>query len=179
MLLYFVRILLHLAKRISRNIIQLPYFKITLPLLDMEFVRDIFKSYKTHQVVILALLVVYILSGTKTPQPVGAMIDSTLGNLVVLAMALFSLYHGHPVIGLVGLYAAYELIMRSSGGSNTIKKFLPSQSKTDDTMDAMNDFPLTLEEEQVASMAPLVGPGASSSLDYKPNDDEVHNALSM
>lgn len=145
----------------------------------MEFVNKLFKSYKAHQVVILALLVVYILSGMKTPQPVGAMIDSTLGNLVILAMALFSLYHGHPVIGLVGLYAAYELIMRSSGGSNTIKKFLPSQAKTDDAMDAMNDFPLTLEEEEVARMSPLVGPGASAVLAYKPNDGEVHNALSM
>lgn len=145
----------------------------------MEFVNKLFKYYKAHQVVILALLVVYILSGMKTPQPVGAMIDSTLGNLVILAMALFSLYHGHPVIGLVGLYAAYELIMRSSGGSNTIKKFLPSQAKTDDAMDAMNDFPLTLEEEEVARMSPLVGPGASAVLAYKPNDGEVHNALSM
>ena len=145
----------------------------------MEFVNKLFKSYKAHQVVILALLVVYILSGMKTPQPVGVMIDSTLGNLVILAMALFSLYHGHPVIGLVGLYAAYELIMRSSGGSNTIKKFLPSQAKTDDAMDAMNDFPLTLEEEEVARMSPLVGPGASAVLAYKPNDGEVHNALSM
>tara|TARA_B100000900_G_scaffold238837_1_gene202941 strand:- start:953 stop:1303 length:351 start_codon:yes stop_codon:yes gene_type:complete len=114
-----------------------------------------------------------------TPQPLGAMIDSTIGNLVVLAMAIFSLYHGHPVIGLVGLYAAYELIMRSSGGSNTIKKYLPSQAKSDDAMDAMNDFPLTLEEEEVARMSPLVGPGASTSLDYKPNDADVHNALSM
>ncbi len=145
----------------------------------MEFVNKLIKSYKAHHVVILALLVVYILSGMSTPQPLGAMIDSTIGNLVVLAMAIFSLYHGHPVIGLVGLYAAYELIMRSSGGSNTIKKYLPSQAKSDDAMDAMNDFPLTLEEEEVARMSPLVGPGASTSLDYKPNDADVHNALSM
>lgn len=145
----------------------------------MEFVDKIFKSYKAHHVAILAILIVYILAGASTPQPLGAMIDSTIGNLVVLSMALFSLYHGHPVVGLVGLYAAYELIMRSSGGSNSMKKFLPSQEKSDNTMAAMNDFPLTLEEEQVASMAPLVGPGASSSLNYKPNDDEVHNALVM
>ena len=145
----------------------------------MEFVDKIFKSYKAHHVAILAILIVYILAGASTPQPLGAMIDSTIGNLVVLSMALFSLYHGHPVVGLVGLYAAYELIMRSSGGSNSMKKFLPSQAKSDNTMAAMNDFPLTLEEEQVASMAPLVGPGASSSLNYKPNDDDVHHALSM
>jgi len=145
----------------------------------MDFVNKLFKSYKAHQVVILALLVVYILSGMKTPQPVGAMIDSTLGNLVILAMAIFSLYHGHPIIGLVGLYAAYELIMRSSGGSNTLKKYLPSQAKTDDAMVSMNEFPLTLEEEEVARMSPLVGPGASAALDYKPNDATVHNALSM
>ena len=87
----------------------------------------------------------------------------------------------HPILGVIGLFAAYELIRRSSHstGSLAIQRYLPTEMKKSGHLSAFNQFPVTLEEEVVKQMAPLVESAGPSNLDYKPMSDETYNAMDV
>ena len=77
---------------------------------------DLFKIMKkdTHHYVLAALLIVFIVSDVKVPGVIGELVDTMLGKIVVVMVAL-SLFGAHPVVGAIGLVAAYQLILRSQG----------------------------------------------------------------
>ena len=55
-------------------------------------------------------------------------------------------------------------------------KYLPSENKKSCNMNSLNNFPVTLEEEMVNSMVPLVKHPASKDLDYKPMEEDTYDA---
>jgi hypothetical protein len=134
-------------------------------------------KYQTqHHLVLAVLLIIYILVNVPTPHNVATLVDTTLGKMAVGLVAL-SLFRVNMVIGLLGLAAGYQLLMRSSltSGSFAIHHYLPSEASKVIDFSRYNDFPPTLEEEMVKKMAPIVVDG-SSNLDYKPVLDGLHDA---
>lgn len=117
----------------------------------------------------------------QTPQLLASVIDNIYGNIGVLVVAVYLIMKVNPVVGIVALYAAYELIQRSSGmtGSAGIQKYLPSQFKQNSHLTAFNQFPITLEEEVVKQMAPLVETNGPSHLQYIPASDNTYSAMSI
>ena len=117
----------------------------------------------------------------KTPQLLASVVDNIYGNIGVLVVAVYLIMKVNPVVGIVALYAAYELIQRSSGmtGSVGIQKYLPSQLKQNRHLTAFNQFPITLEEEVVKQMAPLVETNGPSHLHYMPASDNTYSAMSV
>ncbi len=96
---------------------------------------------------------------------------------MLLAISVF--YHTHPVIGILGLIAAYEVIKRSGNGVAyvDIDSYIPSEeSRSYEMKITQPPFKGTLEEDMVREMVPLVVPNDSSSLDYQPTLDSLHNA---
>lgn len=134
------------------------------------------KSQTRHHLVLVVLLIVYILIHVETPHSVAMMVDSTVGRIVVVLAAL-GLFRVNMVVGLLGTVAAYQLLMRSSltSGTFAMRNYLPSEASKVIDFSRYNDFPVTLEEEMVKKMAPIVV-DSSSSLDYKPVLDGLHDA---
>jgi hypothetical protein len=96
-------------------------------------------------------------------------VDTPLGNIAVVVIALSLFMHSHAVVGVLGLFAAYVLIRRSSR-SAAIESYVPSEKRKSEELSAFNQFPVTLEEQMVALRAPLadtaVGSGTAS---FHPN----------
>lgn len=134
------------------------------------------KSQTQHHLVLAILLIIYILVNVQTPHSVATLVDTTLGKVAVSLVAL-SMFRVNMVIGVLGLVAGYQLLMRSSltSGSFAIHHYLPSEASKVIDFSRYNDFPPTLEEEMVKKMAPIVV-DSSSSLDYKPVLDGLHDA---
>ena len=147
----------------------------------MESYKDLFKKSSRHHLVLLIVLVLYIISGIHTPHAVAGMIDSIYGNIVVLMVSFFLVAHSNPIVGVVALFAAYELIKRSSSttGTAAISRFLPTEMKKGKHFSAFNQFPVTLEEEVVKQMAPLVETSGPNHLHYKPAADNTHDAADV
>ena len=147
----------------------------------MDLIANLMKPNNKHHQLLLIVMVLYIILNIKTPKMLASMIDNIYGNLVVLLIALYLLKNMNPIIGVVALYAAYELIQRSSAatGSAAINKYLPTQMKQDRHLSAFNQFPITLEEEVVKQMAPLVESAGPSHLHYEPKHDDTHNAMNV
>lgn len=147
----------------------------------MELITNLMKPNNKHHLLLLVVMVLYIILNIKTPQMLASMIDNIYGNIGVVLVALYLLKTMNPIVGVVALYAAYELIQRSSArtGSSAMKKYLPSQMKQDRHLSAFNQFPITLEEEVVKQMAPLVESAGPSHLHYEPKNDNTHNAMAV
>ena len=147
----------------------------------MESYKDLLKKSNQHQLILLVVFIVYILLNVQTPSMLARLIDNIYGNVVVVLMALFVLTHMNPIVGVVALYAAYELIQRSSvtTGSAAIRRYLPTEIKKGNHFSAFNQFPVTLEEEVVKQMAPLVETSGPNHLHYKPVANETYNAVDL
>ena len=144
----------------------------------MQNFNDLIKAEKRHQVFLGLVFVIYILINIQTPESLAGLIDNVYGNIAVVVLALSVFTHSNPVVGILGLVAAYELIKRSSvkTGTHAIRNYLPTEEKKVMDFSRYNEFPVTLEEQVVARMAPLVKHDAAPNADYKPILDTMHDA---
>ena len=115
------------------------------------------KSSRKHEMLLTVLIVFYIVLNVPTPAGIASYVDTPLGNIVVVLIALSFFMHSHHVVGILALFAAYMLIRRSSSatGSFAIEAYVPSEKRKSEELSAYNQFPVTLEEQVVAIMAPL------------------------
>jgi hypothetical protein len=145
----------------------------------MEQLQKTLKKEPTEYTVI-ALLVIFILFNIQVPQILAELIDNVAGRVIVIMIAL-ALFFMHPILGAVALIAAYELIRRSEKKTGTyqMRHFIPSQAHKDRHLSAMNQFPVTLEEEMVHKMVPIVREGPNVPPSYKPVLSELHSAAML
>jgi hypothetical protein len=137
---------------------------------------------------LLIIFVLYIVFPFRTPAGIAGMIDSPLGMIVVFCVTLFLFFYTNPILGILYILVAYELIRRSSavgGGSDgtSIVQYVPSQDRKDAELRAMNPPQTkTLEEEMVDQRAPLPQVGRVSSnttSDFKPVTDKTIAGASL
>ena len=142
---------------------------------------DLMKKNNYHQLFLVIVLLCYIIFNIQTPHMLASMIDNIFGNIIIIIIAFFVLVHSNPILGIIFVFAAYELIRRSSDatGTSAIKRFLPSQMKMDGHLSAFNQFPVTLEEQMVKKMAPLVETSGPNHLHYEPASGHTHNAMKV
>ena len=119
-----------------------------------QMMRDAFNTCRKHEMLLTVLLVLYIILNVPTPDVLSSYVDTPLGNIVIVLVALSFFTHSHPVVGVLGLFAAYILIRRSSI-SSAIEAYVPSEQRKSNELSVLNQFPVTLEEQMVALRAPL------------------------
>lgn len=140
----------------------------------MTILDKISKNMKQSDIIVSVVLLSYILLDFKPPVSVAIFIDENiLAQASIYALALGVFMHYHPIVGVLSLFAAHEIVKRSkvSTGGQAVFKYLPSQDKINNTLTALNDSfmnDITLEEELVSKMAPLVMDGPSSPPSYVP-----------
>ena len=89
-----------------------------------------------------------------------------------MALCLLSM---NMVAGVVGLVAAYVLIQRSSEELELLAETLCQPKLKSSHLSAMNQFPVTVEEEVISKMLPsLVN---ATTLEYKPVMGDIHDAV--
>ena len=142
----------------------------------MEVFKKLLTGMKQHEILLLILLVTYLLFNIRTPMGLARLIsENILAQGVVYLLALLLFKNSNPVIGVLGLITAYQLIQRSKeqAGRKAIAKYLPSQDKMNSALNAYNQFPPTLEEEVVATMAPITRNGPMGPPSYLPIIDNI------
>lgn len=135
---------------------------------------------ESNEYIAVALMTIFIVTNMKVPKMIGTLIDTLVGRVVIITLAI-SLFFVHNVLGVVALLFAYELIRRSEQATGTyqMRHFLPSEYVKGKHFDAMNQFPVTLEEEMVQKMVPLVDNSTPVHTNYKPVMDKLHHAAKL
>lgn len=119
--------------------------------------------------VMILLITMFVLSGMGVSNEIATFVDNKVIKVMLYVFALY-LVKIHPVLGGVALLGVYELTRRSEmqTGSGYIPRYLPSQDKKDKQLNAMNQFPKTLEEEVVSKMVPFVNEEPLANPTFKP-----------
>jgi hypothetical protein len=143
----------------------------------------LFQKISVPEFALLIAFIVYILFPISTPQVIAPFIDSPLGYVGIFVITLLLFVYTSPILGVLYIFVAYELIRRSSAqgsskqnpqqltGTNStqympthVPKVVLTQSEKDVEMATMNPTAeTTLEEEIVQLRAPI---GKSDPVKY-------------
>lgn len=140
-----------------------------------------FTSLSALEIGILILFVIYLVFDIYPTDTMAKYIDTPFGMASVLIVTLYMFVSFSPVLGVIALFVAYEVIRRSAQINNRVAmiQYTPTQERKNVELAEMNaPQPTTLEEEMVATMAPI---GKSSMISYqtsefKPVAEELHGA---
>ena len=148
----------------------------------MEGFSGLFKKENMSQLVLAILFIIYLIMGYKTPEPLANVIDTLVGKIAMFIMVIFMFMHANPILAVLSLFVAFDLIRRSSAvtGIDALKKYLPTEEKKSSQFTAFNQYPYTLEQEVVKKMAPIVQSGSSlTKASYKPLLDNLYDASTI
>ena len=137
------------------------------------------------EVILFILFVFYLVFQVKTPAGLAGLINSPVGIVVVLLFAIYMFLYTHPILGILSIFVAYEVISRSSLITRQIlltPEYTPTQPKIDAEIKAMNPpKERTLEEDVVDQMAPIgkSEPSGYVMTSFKPIAEDVYGATSI
>jgi len=148
----------------------------------MNLFKTTMKREHSSQIMVGLLFIVYLVLGLRIPGPIADAVDTTLGKVLIVIAALSLFAYTNPILAVLGLFVAHDLIRRSSNqtGSTALSMYVPTEEKKESQMQAMNHFPYTLEQEMVNKMTvshKSIIPDSPSN--YKPVLDDLHNASSL
>jgi hypothetical protein len=142
--------------------------------------QNSFKKKNMGEILLATLFIVYLIMGYKTPTVLANVIDTTYGKVLVVLVALMLFAYTNPILGVLGFFVAYNLIMKSEivTGTYGLNNYMPTEQKKYTALTSYNQFPYTLEQEVVKKMAPLNKADSSGTNTYSFNPilDDLHDA---
>jgi len=142
------------------------------------------KSIPPIEMGLIVAFILFIVLPLRVPYFIASSIDSPLGMVVLLGVTVYLFLYTHPILGVLYILVAYELLRRSSAmtARTAIIEYTPSQQKKDEELKAMNPpQSATLEEEIIGLRAP-VGKGAivdKITTSFKPVADKLIDGASL
>jgi hypothetical protein len=144
-------------------------------------IPNLFKSFSQLEIALLVIFIIYIVLPIPTPGFLAGMVDSSLGMLTIFVVTVYLFFHVNPVLAVVYVFVAYELLRRSANKTGRVQmiKYTPTQAKKDAELKDMNPpRPESLEEEVIQKMAPIghSDPSVFTSSSFKPVAENIKNA---
>jgi hypothetical protein len=145
----------------------------------MSSFSSLFKKEHRGELVLTIILIIYLILGIKTPQPIAALVDNMVGKIVVFVIVIYMFLYKNPILAIISLFVAFDLMRRSSSSmfNSVMQTYIPSEYNKMNQFTAFNQFPYTLEQEVVNKMAPIVQSGfVLNKASYRPMLDNLHDA---
>ena len=143
----------------------------------MDYFRDLFTKKHMPELVLSVLLALYLVMGYQVPEGVATMIDSTVGKIVVVVVALMLFAYSNPVLGVLALLVAYQLIRGASvkTGMAGLEEYYPTEAKKWTPFTPTHQFPYTLEQEVVKKMTTQKFNTEYVKAPFRPTLDDTHD----
>ena len=134
------------------------------------------------EVILFVIFLLYLVFPIPTPAFLIPIINTNISLGIIIILTLYMLFYTTPILGVLTVFVAYELLRRSSNGlvQNTpTAQHVPVQPKKDKEMKEMNPpKQVSLEESIVNQMAPIgkglnKGDGAFVESSFKPVSDKL------
>jgi hypothetical protein len=142
----------------------------------MEYSK-LFKKENMAETILIGLFIVFLVMGRSLPRELGDLINTPMGTIVVIIVSLSLFAYSNPVLAILGVFVAFEMLRRSGATS----MFTPStESKKWDSVKNVNTVQYTLEQEVIKNMAPIISKSSmSSESSFAPIIDNTHNAEAL
>lgn len=160
--------------------------------MDLSNIKTLVKSASPLEIALFILFVLYIVLPINTPPMLAPLIDSPLGMITIFGVTLYLFLYTNPILGIIYIFVAYELLRRSGGavfgsdsgpaGQTAYIQYSSSQQKRNSDLQEMNPVKsASLEEVIVNKMAPVGHSDPSTYVNsaFKPVSENVHNAFSV
>lgn len=149
--------------------------------MNFQNIPNLFKSFSQLEFALLVIFILYIVLPIQTPNFLAGMVDSSLGMLSIFIVTVYLFFNVNPIIAVVYVFVAYELLRRSANKNGRVQmvKYSPSQANKDAELKALNPpRPESLEEQMIEQMAPIghSDPSVFTSSSYKPVADDIKDA---
>jgi hypothetical protein len=165
-------------------------------LLSAKFLPSFLKNTKlsVQEIILTVIFIIYIISPIGSPRFISTMVESPLGLISIFAITVFLFVYTNPILGILYLLVAYELIRRSDRVSSvtsispSMRLPEPARALSTPNMTASSQYvtptignlpdSYSLEEEMVSSMSPI-GEGKIKEIvdtSFKPTIGNIHNA---
>jgi len=149
----------------------------------MQF-NDFTKSFTSLELATLVIFAIYIIFPFRTPVYMANIINTPIGLFSILLITLYLFFYTNPILGVVYIFVAYELLRRSAlvksqGADAYMVKHTPSEDKRHNDMVQMNPVRnVTLEEDVIRTMAPAqtFNNDIAIATDFKPVAERVTGA---
>lgn len=145
-----------------------------------QFKLDELKSLKPVEIGALLLFILFIILPFKLPSVIANVFDSPFGLIFLFVTTLYLFYYRNPILGVIFILVAYELIRRSSEKTNVNyvgdNNNNVTQQVKDVELEKLNPVqPESLEEEVINKMVPARNEfiKGDSLSDFKPNLDST------
>ena len=141
-------------------------------------IKNILKSLTKLDYALIVIFILYIIFPVNTPEFLKGVIDSSLGMLTIFIITVYLFFYVNPIVAIVYIFVAYELLRRSinKSGTVTILEYTPTQKKKDLDLKSMNPPIIeTLEEEVIYKMSPIgvSDPTVFIDTNFKPVADKI------
>jgi hypothetical protein len=148
----------------------------------MNQISGLLKKEHMGEHILVVLMVVYLVMGFQTPEPIANIVDTLVGKISIFLVVVYLFLNSNPILAVLALFVAFDLVRRSSAvtGIDALRKYAPTEERKSSQFTAFNQFPYTLEQEVVKKMAPIVQSGRTlTKPSYKPMLDNLHDASSL
>lgn len=147
----------------------------------MDSLKDLFTKKNMPELVLTSLFVLYLVMGYQMPEQAATIVDSTIGKIVVVLVALMLFAYSNPILGILALLVAYQLIKSASvkTGMAGLEEYYPTESKKWTPFTPTNQFPYTLEQEVVKKMASQKFNTEYVKAPFRPILDDTHDAAPL
>jgi hypothetical protein len=147
----------------------------------MDYLTDLTQQRNIAQLTLVVLFVIYLVIGYRMPDSIAYLIDTNVGKVVVALAALSLFAYSNPILGILGIFVAYQLIQRSTmtTGNAGLDVFTESERKKWSPLSANNQFPYTLEQEVVKKMTNLKFNDTPTPASYTAFLDETYDAAPL
>jgi hypothetical protein len=139
---------------------------------------EYFNKKHMPELLLSVLFVVYLVMDFKMPESVATIIDTPIGKIAVGLVALLLFGYSNPVLGVLALLVAYQMIRRASvkTGMAGLEEYYPTEEKKWSPFSATHQFPYTLEQEMVKKMTTQKFNTEYVKAPYRPTLDDTHEA---
>jgi hypothetical protein len=143
--------------------------------------QTLFEKKNLGQLTLIILFLIYLIMGYNIPYSLAVLIDSVLGKVIVVGLAIILFAQCNPILGILGFFVAYKLIMSSTieSGNYGIQNYIPTEEKKYAEMINNNVYPYTLEQEIVKLRAPIYEYNSDTSYSFTPVLDNQYDAASV
>ena len=145
----------------------------------MDFLKtDYLNKKRMPEVALSILFIVYLVMDFKMPDSVALIIDTTIGKIVIGLVALLLFGYSNPVLGVLALLVAYQLIRNASikTGMAGLEEYNPTEEKKWTPFNPIHQFPYTLEQEVVKKMTTQKFNTEYVKAPYRPTLEDTHDA---
>jgi hypothetical protein len=144
----------------------------------MESLTSLMEKKHSPELILSVLFLVYLVLGLEIPDFLSAMIDSTLGKIFIALSALLLFTYTNPILGVLGLLVAYQLITGASikTGLAALDAFGPTEERKWSPFTPAHQFPHTLEQEIVKKMTTQKFNTEYVKAPFRPVLEDTHDA---